>query len=130
ARLRARLTQTKIPQILDDDGNKHIDPQAISNAFAAFYSKLYNLHTDTMIPHPQSLDAANYLEDITLPKVSDDHLRALLQPITVPEITHTIKQLPLRKSPGADGLSNAYYKEFSDLLAPQLLKLYRQTATS
>ncbi|CAH2315897.1 Hypothetical predicted protein, partial [Pelobates cultripes] len=61
-------TTLQIPYILDDDGNKHIDPQAISNAFAAFYSKLYNLHTDTTILHPQSLDATRYLADITLPK--------------------------------------------------------------
>ncbi|CAH2252635.1 DUF1725 domain-containing, partial [Pelobates cultripes] len=74
--------------------------------------------------------AAQYLADITLPRVSDDQYQALIQPITVQEIINTIKPLPPGKSPGADGLSNAYYKKFGDLLAPQLLKVYQQTAAT
>ena len=45
--------------------------------------------------------------------------------ITVKEIRIAITNAKNNKSPGSDGLSSEFYKEFADILAPILLKVYQ-----
>lgn len=45
------------------------------------------------------------------------------------EITQTMKTLPLHKSPGKNGYTNTFYKQFSDLISPHLTSLFNSVAT-
>lgn len=45
--------------------------------------------------------------------------------IMIEEIHAAINQTRPNKSPGSDGLTHEFYKAFSDILAPILLRVYR-----
>lgn len=44
------------------------------------------------------------------------------------EIEAIIKTLPMHKAPGADGVSAEYYKAFTKLLTPKLVKVFNRAA--
>lgn len=48
-------------------------------------------------------------------------------PITLEEVVASISNLKNNKSPGVDGLSAEFYKEFSEHLAPFLLKMFSES---
>ncbi len=50
--------------------------------------------------------------------------------ITLKEIEEAIKSLKDNKSPGTDGISSELYKLFSHVIAPFLLKEYKEDRTS
>lgn len=52
-----------------------------------------------------------------------DRLEAL---ITVEEIKKAIENLPMGKSPGPDGLTNAYYKKLINVLAIPICSYFNQ----
>ena len=64
----------------------------------------------------------NYLTD--LPKADEDE--SLGSYITLEEIKEALNSMENNKSPGPDGLTKEFYREFIDLLGPILVKLYRQ----
>lgn len=58
-------------------------------------------------------------------KLSEEEKNMCEKDINIEEIKEAVKQTKPNKSPGADGLTNEFYKTFIDILAPILWKLYR-----
>ena len=75
-------------------------------------------------PSFDSTACANFLSSLSLPSLSSADLTLLQIPISDDELRSTIRSLPLRKSPGPDGLPYEWYQTFYDDLAPSLLLLY------
>lgn len=61
-----------------------------------------------------------YLTDAKLPKIQAEQLIELEEPITQDEIKKALKETPIGKSPGPDGFTIKYYKEFQNQLIPKL----------
>lgn len=74
----------------------------MADLFHAYYTALYNLES----PSVQSSDLEGYLAESGLGKVSSEMQSLLEEPISEEE------------APGPDGLTLAYYKKFSSVLAP------------
>ena len=68
-----------------------------------------------------------FLEKYNLPKLNEKETESLNRPITVNEIEAVIQKLPKHKSPGLDGFTGEFYKEFKEELTPILQRLFQKT---
>lgn len=126
-RVKTIQAKSKIPFLTK--GKIH-DPRSIANAFAEYYSKLYNLKDDPSLPPVTSDSIQTFLDKVNLPSLSCSQLTALNAPISSEEIVKIIGHLTLRKSPGPDGLTNEYYKIFQSSLVPYLCDTFQNIITT
>ena len=69
-----------------------------------------------------------FFEKHSLPRLKQEEIENINQPITSTEIETVIKNLPTNKSPGPDHLTGKFYQTFREELTPLLLKLFQNIA--
>ena len=69
-----------------------------------------------------------FFEKFNLPRLNQEEIELMNNPITSTEIDAMIKNLPKNKSPGIDGFTGEFYQIFRDELMPSLLKLFQKIA--
>ena len=69
-----------------------------------------------------------FLGKFNLPKLNQEEIEIVNNPITITEIEAVIKNLPKTKSPGPDGFTGEFYQTFRKELMPTLLKLFQKIA--
>ena len=67
-----------------------------------------------------------FLEKYNLPKINEEEVERLNRSITPDEIEAVVKNLPTHKSPGPDGFTGEFYREFKGELTPILHRLFQK----
>ena len=66
-----------------------------------------------------------FLEKFNLPRLNQEDIEIMNNPITSTEIEAMIKNLPQNESPGPDGFTGEFYQTFREELIFTLLKLFK-----
>ena len=69
-----------------------------------------------------------FLEKFNPPRLNQEEIEIMNNPITNIEIESVIKNLPKNKSPGPDGFTGKICQTFREELMPILLKLFQKIA--
>ena len=69
-----------------------------------------------------------FLEKFNLPRLNQEEIEIMNNPITNTEIDIVIKNLLKNKSPGPDGFTGEFYQTFREELMPIFLKLFQKIA--
>ena len=67
-----------------------------------------------------------FLEKFNLPRLNQQEIEIMNNPITSTEIEAVTKNLPKNKSPGPDGFTGEFYQTFREDLMPVLIKLFQK----
>ena len=67
-----------------------------------------------------------FLEKFNLPRLNQEEIGIMKNPITSTEIEAVIKNLPKIKSPEPDGFTGKFYEIFREELIPYLLYLFQK----
>lgn len=101
------------------------DPMDINAAFSDFYRTLYTAGSSG-----SSEDLLNFLNEISLPSISEDTRAFLNAPFSKEEIWQSIQSMPTGKAPGPDGFPLGFYKQFWPELCPILMQAINSTLDS
>ena len=84
-----------------------------------YYKQLHGNEMDNL----EEMD--RFLENFNLPRLNQEEIEIMNNPIASTEIEAVIKNLPKTKIPGLDGFTGQFYLTFKEELMPILLKLFQ-----
>ena len=73
-------------------------------------------------------DMDRFLEKFSLPRLNQEGIEMMNNPITSRKIEVVIKNLPVNKSPGPDDFTGQFFQTFREELMFILLKLFQKIA--
>ena len=92
--------------------------QQTMKKYKDYYEQLHGNKMDNL----EEMD--RFLEKFNLPRLNQEEIEIMNNPITGTEIDVVIKTLPKNKSPGSDTFTGEFSKKFREELMPILLKLF------
>lgn len=116
-KLKKNIAENTIHKISDPRTNVTKNKlHEIQEAFEVFYKTLYS-----EVPGSSATQMDNFLKSLDLPTLDENQNETLTADITEEELKSAINRLKLGKSPGSDGYTSEWYKEFKKELIPVLL---------
>ena len=104
-----------------EKGEVTTDNAEIQRNIGDYYKPLYGNKMDSL----EEMD--RFLEKFSLPRLNQEEIEIMINPITSTESEAVIKNLPKNKSPGPDSFPGEFYQSCREGLIFILLKLFQKT---
>ena len=120
--IKQQQTERSINYIEAPNGKTVVNPEEISKTFRIFYKRLYSTECSS------NLDGqTQFLNDLNIPKLSEEESKILDEEITKQEIAHAMGSMQAGKAAGLDGIPIDLYKTFQSKLLTPLLAMFHES---
>ena len=118
--IKKKREKNQINKIRKEKGEVTTDNAEIQRIVRDYYEQLYGNKMDNL----EEMD--RFIEKFNLPRLNQEEIEIMNNPITSTEIEAVIKDLPKTKSPGPDDFTAEFYQAFREGLMAILLKLFQK----
>ena len=120
ARLIKKKQKNQINKIRNENGEVTTDNAEQQRIRRNYYEQLYSNKMDNL----EEMD--RFLEKLNLPRLNQEEIELMNNPITSTEIEAVIKNLPKNKSLGPDSFTGEFFQTFRKELMPMLLNSFKK----
>ena len=118
--IKKKRERTQINTIRNERGETTTDTTKIQRIVRNYYEELYARKFENL----DEMDT--FLKKYNLLKLNEEEAESLNRPVMPDEIEPVIKKLLKHKSPGPDGFTGEFYREFKGELTPILHRLFQK----